>query len=428
MSIPNRPLGKSDAVVPSSFKFQIIIFQGNYERFSFSRVLAGIAPVVVYVATLIDPPSFDRLEKAIETLLVAYPLLQASIPTPHIRHPAYVHNPEITAHDILRRDKSGASHADLLDRELNEAKYFNIRTGPAWRVTFYDGTSPRVALAFIHTLCDGLGGRNLMGQLLQLITSDNEINVSLARASEFPPSLESTIDQGPPPSASDPPPPPASVTEAEIWPNPTPVIPFTRESRTSIVQIPAETVSKLKSTIIAHGVRTLHPLLHAVAVASLSAAVGGKPINALTSTPISLRNPSLGHPYATGNYVGGYSSTYFPLEPSREFWELVHTYAKGLSDPQTLEEAKRTFRFLLYLPDPDPSPAPDKTGWSLLMEEKMNMHSSYRGSLELSNVGVIEEDVPGVQDVAFVQAPNPLNVGLSLNVSPSLIVLKIHSY
>jgi hypothetical protein len=391
---------------------------GLYERFSLSRTLVGIPPIITYITSLREAPSLERLNAAIDHLISSYPLLQCAVPYPHTRHPRYVPRGVLHASDVLVQVRSDSGSAKVLEQELDSGKQFNLHDGPLWRVVLYGGSVPRLALTLNHLLCDGSGGKNLVGHLLTLLSTENLPEIT--PPSTLPPSMESTVpeflespteagDNGPPPEP-DPP----------LWPNPPPCAPYTRDGRVAVIHISAPEVSKLKDIGKAHSVKTLQPLLHAIAVASLSYAVKGLPIHVLTSTPISTRDPVLGHPYATGNYVGGHSQLYQPLKSSLLFWNTAREYGVGLTNPETISADRRVMSFLKYLPDPDPMPLENKTGWELLFEKAMNKPTPYRGSIELSNVGVLKEELSNVSDVAFAQAPNPVNVGLCLNVSRAL--------
>jgi hypothetical protein len=282
-------------------------------------------------------------------------------------------------------------------------------------VTLYEGSQSRLAIALDHTVCDGLGGRNLLGQLLQLLSSKEELIHAIEGAKNLPLPLESTMDVTPlsEPETTG----PTNSTEAEqvIWPNPPLVVPYTRSSRVELITVSAQDISKIKVVGKSHGVQTLHPLLHAITLASLSATANFKPIKVVTSTPVSLRDPNLGHPYATGNYVGDHSVT-VQLDGSLLFWNHAREYATGLKDPIAIEKSKRTMGTLLLLPDPDPMPFPNKTGWGLWIDEAKKA-SKYKVSSEISNLGVVREDLNGVRAVAFAQAPSPGWSGIILNVS-----------
>jgi hypothetical protein len=401
-------------------------FTGNYERYSLSRTLTGHPPIVAFVATLTEAPCVSPRE-AIQDLVKQYPMLLCSLPEPHTPHPRYQQNSSLTANDIFRTVSSSAPLEALLKTELDDAKLFDLRRGPLWRVTLYEGRETRVALAFNHVLCDGLGGRNLFAQLLGYITGSE----ALPRLDEnslpsLPPTLEETYDLRPGllylirvifwelfvlklPSFLRP-------REPPMWPNPPRIAPHDRESRVSLIQISAAAVPRLKKAGAAHSVRALHSVLHTVALAALSSALGSRSVHYLSNTPVALRDPALGHPHATGNYISNHHDE-GELTADTVFWQAARAFAQGLHDPAKRKDALQVLGMLAYIPNPEQMPEPDKSGWEVWMSHRLYSASPYRASLELSNLGALPGALPGVREIAFAQTPGPMAAGLVLNVS-----------
>lgn len=401
---------------------------GPYERYSLCRTLVGHPPVISYIAVLASTPSESTIQASIAHLLVQYPLLKCHIADPHTAHPRYVHEPSLNAKDVFRGASSDASHADILKAELDAAREeFDVHKSPLWRVTLYTGmAAPRLALTLNHTLSDGIGGRNLLGQLLSLLPSPP---ASALPVDALPPTLESTVDVRPgylhllstvfseliAPRL------PSFITSPKtpIWPNPTPIVPAKGRVCVLAVSIPSDWIPRLKSSGAAHGVKTLQPLLHTCALAALSAAVEDQEIRIATDTPISLRDAGVGHPRATGNYIGSHVSSYPALSPNIVFWDEARSYANAIRDPARQAEARGAIGMLAYAPNPEAKPGTEKSGRELWMEGRIGSTQSLGISIELSNLGLMEESVEGVREVIFVQTPGPAGSALTLNLISS---------
>lgn len=384
---------------------------GHYERFSLTRTLCGAAPIVAYIATLVDPPKQSYLEQVVDEMMATYPMLGCSVQDSTTPHPRFVHNPSLRAHDIVRIASTEIDTSALLKQELDEARKLDVTIASPWKVTLYTGTLPRIAVTLNHTLCDGVGGRNLTGHLLRLLgTQDRFVELTpVSDRATLPPTLESTIDMTQSAASED------HLEKNVCWPNPVPFAPYTRGIRIETICVSEARLLQLKLVGKAHNVATLQPLFQTAALVSLSVALRGDPIDVISSTAISVRDRTLGHPYATGNYVGDYAER-FTLDSSLRFWDTASTYASKLKDPKTMAQSKRVMGFLRFIPNPDPSPYPGKTGWEVWAEGKLKAPSPYGSSLELSNLGMMLEDLPHVREVAFSQPPSPVWGALTINL------------
>jgi hypothetical protein len=340
-------------------------------------------------------------------------MLQCRISNPHTRQPRYQHVPDFAPEWIIgvHQNSNDRPTSDLVKLELNRQTISRIdpNFGLLWHITIYEGAETRLAITFNHTICDGLGGKNLVGQLLHYLGGGDP--PMTPPPTGLPPSLESSVD------VSVPPPEEAQKNDNPCWPNPPFVAPFTREKRVAVIQISAPNVTALKTVGKANGVKTLHPVLHTIVLGALSAASEGTTLkNIKISTPISLRDPSVGHPYTTGNYVGDLGSSYSELSSSFNFWATARAFAAELTDPVNVDKARRAMGALAHFSDPDPMPEPDKTGWQVWVENEMRKESPYAMSFEISNLGMIQEDLPRVKEVVFAQAPSPIWSAIAFNV------------
>jgi len=288
----------------------------------------------------------------------------------------------------------------------------------------------RLVLSLNHILTDGIGGRNLLSELLEYLQSKPKHIAALPDLTvpHLPPTLESSVDVRPRllhmlhvvflelvaphlPWFLRPRPP------LPHWPNPPPVAPYTCAPRVALFQLPATLLPALKRTGQAHAVRTLHPLLHTIGLFALYHATDhAGPLRVKTWTPISQRSPEAGHPACTGNYVADHAQL-CSLAPASSFWDLARKYANELVDPTARARARGEIGMLAYVPNPSQMPAPDKSGWEVFWERKLVAPEPYSASLMLSNLGVMEGEAEGVEEVVFGQMPSPIGPGLTLNVS-----------
>jgi hypothetical protein len=395
--------------------------KGGYERFSLSRTLVGSPPVLTFVAVLERDTPLSTLsrnaQRAIEHIVAQYPLLRCIVSDTRSRHPSFTSDTSFDETKVLNviSSETDLPAGELVCRELVAAKtLLDLETGPLWRITIHKGPATTcIALTLNHVICDGLGGRNLTGDFLRYLFS--EVTESVPAVHVLPPALESTIDVSTPRISE-------GWNPPAYWPNPPPFQPYTRDIRLELLPFTSADVGRLKAAGRAHGVATLHPLLITIMLTAVSAtwAKDTSIQNVHVGTAISLRDISLGHPYATGNYVGDLAFTYPTVDRSSVFWDIARDYARKLVDPASVEKARRTWGFLANIPDPDRLPVPNKTGWEIYIESRLHARNPFGASAEISNLGVMNEDVPGVKEVIFAQAPSPIWSAITLNVRTAL--------
>jgi hypothetical protein len=407
---------------------------GGYELFSLARTLIGFPPVLAFAATLNPAPTPDVLMSEIDALLSRYPLLSCCVPNPRVPRPTYERNLSLKAQDIVRLVSSAApSTPELLGKHMEEANTFDVKTGPLWRVTLYqpsEGSKATLVMSLNHLLNDGLGTRNMFSEIISKVSSTSAVTGSqddtTVALAAFPPTLEETVDVRPGwmqlfevlfaevltpllPSFLRP-------RTVPIWPNPPRYQPYIRPPRTVLMQIPAKNVASLKASGRTHGVRTLHPLLMAIAFHALWDA-NGRPatLHGSSCSPFSERDAALGHPPFTGNYVSSLT-TVKDLSPAVGFWDLAQTLSGDLVSPGLRARARGNMGMLAYIPSAEKL-VDGKAGWETFFERQLTSDAPFGTSIELSNLGVMDVE-EGVSEVAWAQAPYPCSSLLLLNVRP----------
>jgi NRPS condensation-like uncharacterized protein len=302
-----------------TYAFMLIICAGYLERICLSRYLTDVPPIVAFAAQVPRSSQVqinDSMHDAVARLLRIQPWLFGAVDT-QTYPPRWRMNNDLTIEDILRIRSSDADLEELLLEALQK-KGSDITKGPLWQVDVVHHSSGRVVivLAMSHILADGVGVRNTMAELLFQISSTKLVN---QETMPLPPPFESTVDLKPTDTAAD-----SSVSPAPaplvVWPGP---VKPSHIGHIRVVDLPPNVVSNIKRVAREHGVKTLHPVLHASAItalsrSSLNEADDGKAI--VTNTPISLREKTLGHPMLPGNYVA----------------ELRHTYDYTANCPRTV--------------------------------------------------------------------------------------------
>jgi hypothetical protein len=297
---------------------------GVFESYCLALTNVGTASIITCLAVLETAPPLTTVKSAVTQALEAYPLLKCHVLTPLEPRPRFTFNKALGADAVVRVAASATSgHVDIILAEMEHGSSFDLYAGPMWRVTLYEsstaGGHARLALTMNHVLSDGVGLRNLFGQLLACITSSVPILAAATGESALAPALEDTMDTRASwvsllrlayweilPKLL-----PRALRPASCWPNPPPSPPHTRPVRAALAQVSASQLAELKAAGKARGVRTLQPLLHVVSLCALDGAVraaGARatPVRIRTTTPMSLRTAAAGHPAATGNYFGAY--------------------------------------------------------------------------------------------------------------------------
>ncbi|GAA6056595.1 hypothetical protein JCM3770_006658 [Rhodotorula araucariae] len=414
---------------------------GPYERYSLARTRAGVAPVVA-VTALLDGAKVDpaRLSHAIQTLLAKYALLSCSVANaatgePHFRRSA------VEARDVLvEGPEVGRDAGDALLAALGAGVEFDVEKAPLWRVWHSAAGAQgqiRLTLAVHHVLSDGTSTRNIFAHLLRALreppTGDEPVEAELA------PSLEDTVDVRPSmltlvktvveelvllklPSFLRPAPSPV------VFPNPPLLSPYLQPTALKVLSLPAPVVARLKATAKARDIATLHPVLYTAALAALSSSLSARDAASradeiVGDSPISLRDPSAGHPAITGNYVCSLSTAHGPAAPSATaFWASCAAYATRLADPAARADAKGGMGLLAYVPNgaAGSGGAQDaRTGFDVWMEEKLHSERPYGASFEVSNLGVLPptgwEGEGGIDEVYWAQAAMAVGPALAIN-------------
>jgi hypothetical protein len=403
---------------------------GLFESYCVARTNFGVAPIVTCFAVLETALSLTTVKSAVSQALEAYPLLKCHIHTPFEPRPRFAFNTALDAGSIVRvAASSPGGPVDIILAEIEHGTSFDLYAGPIWRVTLYEsGTASghsHLALTMNHVLSDGVGLRNLFGQLLAYITASVPIRVAATGESALAPAVEDTLDVQLSwasalrnviiPALL-----PRALRPPSCWPNPPPESPHMRRPRAVLTQVPAPQLAALKAAGKARGVRTLQPLLHVASLCALDGAVraaGGRaaPVQIRTTTPMSLRAAAAGHPAATGNYVGKYDMDY-ALHGPTAFWELARTYAGALASPAVAQESRKASGVLAFIPRARECVAPGRIGLEVFLERQYASAAPYQNSLQISNLGLLEEDLPGVREVVFGQTPG-ISGALMVNVS-----------
>ncbi|GAA5900651.1 hypothetical protein JCM6882_000931 [Rhodosporidiobolus microsporus] len=316
---------------------------------------------------------------------------------------------------------------------------FSLDQGPLWRVwASRDGKRTRLTLLIDHTISDGAGARNLFAELLSLLRTPSDDEAPAMEA--LPPSLEETLDTNLGAWGV------AKVLIAEVvvpalpWflkPTPPPPVyfgaaltfPHLRSSTFKHFSLAASDVSGLKAVGKARGVPTLHPVLYYAVAAAFYATVPSSTaestpptLRILGTTPFSLRDPSLGHPSVTGNYVAAHNTSddVPSLLPSR-FWDRCASFAAELVDPSNKRAGQRNMGVLALIPGEEiPGRAegePPRTKREEWMEKRAEK-KQFGQTFELSNLGVLpatgwEEE--GLKDVYWTQAGSVSGPAVQIN-------------
>ncbi|BGP38956.1 hypothetical protein JCM10450v2_002913 [Rhodotorula kratochvilovae] len=407
---------------------------GPYERYSLARARAGVAPVVA-VTALLDAANVDvaTVTKAIQTLIARYALLRCSVADAVTTTPRFQRR-AVEASEVLDEDAEVGKDVDeALLAALEAGVELDVEKAPLWRVWLSAADSQgrrRVTLAVHHVLSDGSSTRNIFAELLKHICEPSTDGVTVDATPA--PSLEETVDVRPSkltlakvifnellapklPSFLRPAP------AAPIFPNPPLQPPYLQPTALKSLSLPGALVTRLKATAKARGVATLHPVLYTAALAALSTSL---PPSAQSSTlvcdsPISLRDPSAGHPSITGNYVCSLTTSHGAPSPSSAFWASCASYAARLADPAARAEARGGMGMLAYVPDA-PAGVDGRTGFDGWMAEKLRAKRPWSASFEVSNLGVLpltgwEGAEGGLDEVHWAQTGMALGPALAIN-------------
>jgi hypothetical protein len=433
MACQARELGES-CLYLSLASINLTHGSGLFESFCFALTNVGTPPIVTCIAALETVPPLTTVKSAVAQALAAYPLLKCHIPISFQPRPRFAFNKALDPDAIVRVAASAPSGVDIMLAELEHGKSFDFDAGPIWSLTLYEssiaGGHAQLALTMNHVLCDGVGLRNLFGQLLACIMSSVPIPATTNGESALAPTIEDTVDVHLSwasalslvcttilPTLL-----PRALQPRSHWPNPPPLPPQTQPVRAALTQVSAPQLAALKAAGKARGVRTLHPILHVASLCALDGAVraaGGSaaPVCIRTTLPISLRAAAAGHPAATGNYVGKYEVDY-ALRAPVAFWDQARTYAAALASTAVAQTSRKSTGIIGYVPQARERVVPGRIGLEKNFLERLYTSAApYMASIQLSNLGLIEEALPGVREVVFGQTPGLPFGGVVVNVS-----------
>ncbi|KAM0751088.1 hypothetical protein T439DRAFT_380101 [Meredithblackwellia eburnea MCA 4105] len=415
---------------------------GNYERYSLTRTLLGMPPCVALIAELTHPVEAGDLRQVINTLLARFPLLSCKVVGVDTVEPKF-ESVEVTPDDVLVVRKEVDEESDptaFLEVGLAAGKEIDITKGPLWRVVGFEGIAgpsgklSRVLLVVNHVVSDGSGSKTLFAELLRLVASPASSNTNRIDESTiaFPPTLEETIDVRPStfhllrviaiellvpklPAFLRPAPP------SPHFPGKPLVHPFIQPTRLLFATIPLSTINKLKTLAKEHGVGTLHPVLHTCLLAAFSSInTSNPPLQINSSSPISVRDPKLGHPTATGNFATPLDWTPPPhlSSPATPFWELAKAYITDLNSPSGRARAKGTMGMMKFTPDGvvELEGGSLETGWETFWRAKRDSENPWSATFEISNLGVIDVgEEEGVKNVTWAQFASPISASMAIN-------------
>ncbi|KAK8858822.1 hypothetical protein IAR55_003052 [Kwoniella newhampshirensis] len=417
-----------------------------HERYSLARRLCGSPPnvsMIVAYPSASSLPSITFLEKRILELQEHFPTLDTRVDDERTIKPRITIRDQLwSPSDILGDGTYEPVEQDeeeqitrLLNTERRDAasEDFDFETEPLWKVTRYvHPTKPDSATAYIsmvtdHVLIDGRGLLLLVSALLA-----DDISALPYEKRENVRALENTIDVKPSIRYLLP-----IVFEKLLLPklpafiqnyfHTTPCWPGKEfrgvrsqvDSATSILFLPSDLVSSVKSTAKAHGVKTLHPIIEAAYAAAIWTVwrYTISPFKFIAATPRSERDPSLGHAYCTGNYVSENRIT-LDLHATDDFWIIAQRIANDLNDPNVRRNDRMAIGMISFIPDGlvvSDKPDPHKpTKWEEFLLEDTSDDKPFEESISVSNVGYARLP-PRATDMVWAQTSSRLGPPLAIN-------------
>ena len=399
-----------------------------HERYSICRRNCGFPipnTIILSYPSSHLAPSRKHLDNRIRELLVKFPLLNAEIRGSQTKNPYFAPRATtLTPGDILSEQilEDGTTRDEVLVSAIRSAEFADL-DGPLWQVirhsftstltstsTSSSNSSPTyLSISAQHELLDGIG----LLRLMHALTSDSidklpsepfETPVGMSTP-EYKPSIsfllpliytEMII--------------PALPTWLQSYLRPTPAWPFKIDLHpskapwaSSTLSLDPEQITKISQAGKSNNVKTLHPILKVAYLLAIRSVYGndvdvdaGAKVKALGAkfigqSPRNERDPSLGHPWMTGNYTSSFEWT---LPSNGTFWTAAREcYQYGISPP-AISSGRQKMGTLAYLPDPDPSDStasddPKRaTGWEDHYTTKFESGvNPYTESLSISNLG-----------------------------------------
>jgi hypothetical protein len=193
------------------------------------------------------------------------------------------------------------------------------------------------------------------------------------------------------------------------------------------ISIPHDIFEHLLIIGKSHGVPTLQSVLHTASILALhQASRADKPLTIRTSTPISERNTSQGHPKSTGNYViFHYANTL--VDPTASFWDEARRYSTELKHESARINARAALGTFGKLPEKSTRGDAGRSGWDERMDKLVGLsNGKERLAIAVSNVGRMEIPMEGklvgeVGDVYFAQSASAVGAAIVMSVSTLLV-------
>ena len=419
------------------------------ERWNFTRRNVGFPDAVTFLVaypSVSACPTESSLSKAIVELQEHFPMLRSRIVDGHTRTPCFeqLARPwdasDVLAHRVYEPLDGGIKEKDrLLFDEVKRMANEDIDARPAWQVSLY--TSPThpgpvyLALSADHAFTDGRG----MLRIIRALVDPDSIGKLSTENLEDLPRMEDTINLEPSWSHLVPlfmrelilPKLPTFIQNyfatTPFWPRgEIKQDPTTVPEGSSLMELPADVMERLKAISKEHGVHTIHSTIQTAYLVAMWSTFGrnrsppsdpSKPFVLKVEVPVDERRAALGHPYCTREYV-----THFvydvPITPMTDFWAEAAKTSIYIRSEAARQHARGGIGLIAYLPDPDPARTKFQrgpTGWEDFALSCAKGQGAIRESLAFSNVGWVE--LPeGAEDIVWSQSCWPLGMAMQAGV------------
>lgn len=403
-----------------------------HERYSLMRQNTGHPHVILHVVSYPARalPTRAALERRVDELQAALPMLSARVVGAHTTKPGYVPGAAWPASAIVQEAPAVGGSVAAYKAAMDSFTASSVASAPVpmWRVTLFPSEEEGyLTLALNHLLIDGRGST----LLLTALTVDLDAPSTLQpEAWETPTRFDDTISTTPslgfllpvvfrelvlprfprfvqsPFLASDP------------WPGARPGDPLTCGWDILLLSLPSELIAKTKEAGAARGVSTLHPLLKMAYCAAMWRVFAKTTLHITVDTARSERDEALGHAGITHNYV---SSTMWDatLAGGDLFWARTKELAHAVG-PAGVLPGRMTMGLLRHVPDPEvdesaPGFDPARpTGWEKYFVERAQSGTPFRDSMAMSNLGRVT--LPqGASDAWWGQTATPFGSAIMVN-------------
>ncbi|BEJ14067.1 hypothetical protein CspHIS471_0312410 [Cutaneotrichosporon sp. HIS471] len=407
-----------------------------HERYSLMRQNTGHPHVILHVVSYLPDamPSSAALERRVDELQAALPMLSARVVGAHTTKPGYVPGDAWPASNIVTQalavSDSVAAYKAAMDAFTAPAIATLTGTAaPMWRVTLFasDNGEGYMTLAINHLLIDGRGSTLLLAALTADLNAPSTVELE---AWDKPTTFDDTIPTTPslrfllpivfrelllpklprfvqsPFLASDP------------WPAERPGDSLTCGWDILLLSLSPDLIVKVKEAGTGRGIRTLHPLLKMAYCAAMWRVFAKSTLHITVDTARSERDAALGHAAITHNYV---SSTMWDATLVGEdgFWARTKQLAHAVG-PAGVLPGRMNMGLLRHIPDPEvdenaPGFNPQRpTGWEKYFVERTQSGRPFRDSMALSNLGRIGLP-PGASDAWWGQTATPFGSAIMAN-------------